>query len=189
LTALRFADPEAKLPRRKITVTERGEVTKFLREYKSVKREEFDLEQIYVPHPGPWLSVPSGPREKPDRVIVVLGPRLSAGRFALVQLGRARIRGRRIYVRGAREDETAEHDHTHAKERTKEEEYMITKAALTTLQVPPLILALAIAELFFKLHSFTLEARAFVGVWYVLRWAYAPLQRRVQTRWSLPAVR
>jgi hypothetical protein len=65
--------------------TERGEVTKFLREYKSVKREEFDLEQIYVPHPGPWLSVPSGPREKPDRVIVVLGPRLSAGRFALVQ--------------------------------------------------------------------------------------------------------
>ena len=76
---------ETKLPRRKITALERTDLAKFLRDYKGIKPEEFDLEQVYVPRPGPWLTVPAGGREKPDRVVVLLAPRMRAGRFALVQ--------------------------------------------------------------------------------------------------------
>ena len=59
---------------------------------------------------------------------------------------------------------------------------MITRAAHVGLQLPPLLAALAIAELYFKFHSFTLEALAFLGVWYVLRKVYEPLERRLWAR-------
>jgi hypothetical protein len=64
---------------------------------------------------------------------------------------------------------------------------MITRAALATLQLPPLLVALTTAELFFKFHSFTLETLAFLGVWYVAGRAYAPLQRRAQAPWLVRA--
>lgn len=62
---------------------------------------------------------------------------------------------------------------------------MITRAALATLQLPPLLFALTTAEVFFKFHSFTLEALAFLGVWYLARRAYAPLERKSQAPWLL----
>ena len=34
-------------------------------------------------------------------------------------------------------------------------------------QLPPLAVALVIAELFYKFHSFTLECIAFLATWYV----------------------
>ena len=34
----------------------------------------------------------------------------------------------------------------------------------------PALLALIIAEVFFKFHSFTLECVAFLATWYVLSW-------------------
>jgi len=59
---------------------------------------------------------------------------------------------------------------------------MMIKGFLAALQVPPLVVALGIAEVFFKFHSFTLEALAFLAVWYVLRRAYEPFERRAR-RW------
>ena len=52
------------------------------------------------------------------------------------------------------------------------------------LEAPPLVVSLVIAECFFKFHSFTLEALAFIGVWYALSslygWALAhPAARRL----------
>jgi hypothetical protein len=35
-------------------------------------------------------------------------------------------------------------------------------------QVPTLLLSLVIAEIFYKFHSFTLEAFAFLATWYVV---------------------
>jgi len=39
----------------------------------------------------------------------------------------------------------------------------------------PLVLSLALAELFYKLQSFTLEVLAFLGTWYVLSFASSRL--------------
>lgn len=38
-----------------------------------------------------------------------------------------------------------------------------------------LVASFAIAELFYKFHSFTLEAGAFLGTWYLLSWAGSKL--------------
>ena len=37
-----------------------------------------------------------------------------------------------------------------------------------TREAAPLVVSLAIAELFFKFHSFTLEALAFLATWYLI---------------------
>ena len=58
---------------------------------------------------------------------------------------------------------------------------MITRATITAIQLPPLIIALVIAELFFKFHSFTLEAIPFLALWYVLRRLYSPVEQWAQT--------
>lgn len=59
---------------------------------------------------------------------------------------------------------------------------MITRAAIAAIQLPPLVTALVVAELFFKFHSFTLEAVPFLALWYVLRRAYAPIERWMRER-------
>jgi hypothetical protein len=59
---------------------------------------------------------------------------------------------------------------------------MIDKAQLAAMKLPPLFVALMIAELFFKFHSFTLEAIPFLAVWYALRRLYAPVERWVAER-------
>jgi hypothetical protein len=59
---------------------------------------------------------------------------------------------------------------------------MITRASLAAIQLPPLALALLVAELFFKFHSFTLEAVPFLALWYVLRRAYAPIEQWMRER-------
>ena len=43
-----------------------------------------------------------------------------------------------------------------------------------------LVVALVIAETFYKLHSFTLEAVVFLATWYVLSFAGSRLSRREQ---------
>jgi hypothetical protein len=45
-------------------------------------------------------------------------------------------------------------------------------AGLLYLELPPLAVSLIVAELFFKFGSFTLEAVAFLGLWYVSSAAY-----------------
>jgi hypothetical protein len=62
---------------------------------------------------------------------------------------------------------------------------MMTRAQLAAIQLPPLFGALVIAELFFKFHSFTLEAIPFLGVWYVLRRAYAPIEEWAQSKLNI----
>lgn len=44
----------------------------------------------------------------------------------------------------------------------------LTYRRLFTEQLPTLLLAWLIAELFFKFHSFTLECAAFLFTWYML---------------------
>lgn len=46
-------------------------------------------------------------------------------------------------------------------------------------QVPTLALALIIAELFFKFHSFTLECGAFLATWFVLDFLIQRILRRI----------
>lgn len=41
----------------------------------------------------------------------------------------------------------------------------------------PLLLSLVTAEVFYKLHSFVLEAAAFLATWYCLSWAFSTLRR------------
>ncbi len=55
---------------------------------------------------------------------------------------------------------------------------VINWSALRFVQLPPLLASLATAEAFFKFHSFTLEAVAFLSLWYVLRRLYTPLETR-----------
>lgn len=57
---------------------------------------------------------------------------------------------------------------------------MITRASIAAIQLPPLIAALLVAELFFKFHSFTLEAIPFLALWYVLRRLYSPVEHWAQ---------
>ena len=44
----------------------------------------------------------------------------------------------------------------------------LTVAQLLTRQMPTMIVSFAIAELFYKFHSFTLECAAFLITWFVL---------------------
>jgi hypothetical protein len=43
-------------------------------------------------------------------------------------------------------------------------------STIVSREVPALGLALVIAELFFKFHSFTLECAGFLATWYGLSW-------------------
>jgi hypothetical protein len=45
---------------------------------------------------------------------------------------------------------------------------MITRASIAAIQLPPLVAALVVAELFFKFHSFALECIAFLITWAIL---------------------
>ena len=62
---------------------------------------------------------------------------------------------------------------------------MINKTILASVQLPPLVVALALAEAFFKFHSFTLETLAFLGVWYALRRVYEPIERQLRERLAM----
>lgn len=44
----------------------------------------------------------------------------------------------------------------------------LTVQQLLIRQAPVLLLSIAIAELFYKFHSFTLETAAFLATWFVL---------------------
>ena len=44
---------------------------------------------------------------------------------------------------------------------------ILSPRQLLTEQVPMIFASLLIAELFYKFHSFTLEAIAFLGTWYL----------------------
>ena len=46
--------------------------------------------------------------------------------------------------------------------------------------LPPLIVAFATAEVFYKFHSFTLECGAFLVTWRVLDWAYFQVANRLR---------
>lgn len=50
--------------------------------------------------------------------------------------------------------------------------------AFVAREAGPLVVSLAIAELFFKFHSFTLEALAFLATWYLISGAVAALITR-----------
>jgi hypothetical protein len=50
--------------------------------------------------------------------------------------------------------------------------------AISTEALPPLAVALLIAELFFKWHSFTLECAGFLTTWFLLDWAWAKVPPR-----------
>ena len=45
--------------------------------------------------------------------------------------------------------------------------------AILTDALPPLVLALLIAELFFKWRSFTLECAGFLATWFILDWVWS----------------
>ncbi|MFN7921363.1 MAG: hypothetical protein U0Q16_14775 [Bryobacteraceae bacterium] len=44
-------------------------------------------------------------------------------------------------------------------------------------EAPGLVISLAIAEFFFKFHSFLLECTAFLPVWYCVSWAMSKVRR------------
>jgi hypothetical protein len=50
---------------------------------------------------------------------------------------------------------------------------------LTIIQLPALLAALAIAELFYKFHSFLLEALAFLVTWALLEAALTAIARLI----------
>lgn len=58
----------------------------------------------------------------------------------------------------------------------------LTPKQLALEQLPIFLLALTLAELFYKLKSFLLETAAFLLTWFVLGAAYAGLRR-----WFSPA--
>ncbi len=53
----------------------------------------------------------------------------------------------------------------------------LTLRQLAQEQLPLLLLALGIAELFYKFHSFLLESGAFLLTWWALGAAYAGVRR------------
>ena len=50
---------------------------------------------------------------------------------------------------------------------------------LLARQLPVFLLSFVIAELFYKFHSFTLEAGAFLVTWFVLDWLYSLVAPRL----------
>lgn len=50
--------------------------------------------------------------------------------------------------------------------------------AISTDALPPLALALVLAESFFKWHSFTLECIGFLATWFVADWVWSKVLGR-----------
>ena len=48
--------------------------------------------------------------------------------------------------------------------------HSLTTSELFKRQLPPFLVAFAIAEFFYKFHSFALECAAFLVTWYGLSW-------------------
>ena len=47
----------------------------------------------------------------------------------------------------------------------------VARRDLLVRHAPALLASMAVAELFYKFHSFTLECAAFLATWYALDWA------------------
>jgi hypothetical protein len=59
-------------------------------------------------------------------------------------------------------------------------------------QAPPLVVSIVIAELFYKLGSFSLECLAFLTTWFLLDWAFtsvSQLFRQFTTGRNRPGIR
>jgi hypothetical protein len=52
----------------------------------------------------------------------------------------------------------------------------LSRSDLLAQQLPTFVMAFAIAEMFYKFHSFTLETAAFLATWFVLDWAAGRLR-------------
>lgn len=52
----------------------------------------------------------------------------------------------------------------------------LSRSDLLAQQLPTFVMAFAMAEMFYKFHSFTLETAAFLGTWFVLDWAAGRLR-------------
>jgi hypothetical protein len=57
----------------------------------------------------------------------------------------------------------------------------MSRKRLLSEQLPALTLALAVAEVFYKFHSFLLECVAFLATWFVLDWVIQRLVGRAGT--------
>ena len=51
---------------------------------------------------------------------------------------------------------------------------------LITQEAPAILGSFAIAELFYKFHSFTLECLAFLATWFVLSWIADRIARQIK---------
>ena len=47
---------------------------------------------------------------------------------------------------------------------------------------PALVVSMAVAELFYKFHSFVLECGAFLVTWYAVSWAVSLVRRRAASQ-------
>jgi len=66
--------------------------------------------------------------------------------------------------------------------------HSLTTSELFKRQLPPFLVAFAIAEFFYKFHSFALECAAFLVTWYVLdALAHALFPRRPEPSASPPS--
>jgi predicted ABC-type exoprotein transport system permease subunit len=63
----------------------------------------------------------------------------------------------------------------------------ITLRSFVVEQLPVLLLSFIIAELFFKFHSFTLEALAFLATWFALDWIVQSVRRVVARKAEHPS--
>jgi hypothetical protein len=52
----------------------------------------------------------------------------------------------------------------------------LSRSDLLAQQLPTFVMAFAIAEIFYKFHSFTLETAAFLATWFVLDWVVGRLR-------------
>jgi hypothetical protein len=50
--------------------------------------------------------------------------------------------------------------------------------SISTDALPPLAVALLLAELFYKWHSFTLECIGFLATWFAVDWLWSKVTRR-----------
>lgn len=64
----------------------------------------------------------------------------------------------------------------------------MTLRSLLTEQLSTLISSLVIVEVFYKFHSFLLEASAFLATWFILDYALHWLLRRQQPEKEQPAI-
>jgi hypothetical protein len=63
----------------------------------------------------------------------------------------------------------------------------LTLRSFVIEQLPVLLLSFIIAEIFFKFHSFTLEALAFLATWFVLDWIVQSARRMVARKAERPS--